>query len=297
MRRLWTSLLGVVIAATGCAAGATDDGRVRVVAAFYPLEFVARQVAGDRAEVRGLAPSGAEPHDLELTPKQVGTLREADLLLLLEGFQPAVDDAAAQADVAALDVADVEPLETGFTPIDDGELHEDERGFDPHVWLDPRRLSAIARAVADRLGSIDRTGADTYQRGAQRMVADLTTLDGEFRQGLRQCARREIVTSHNAFGYLARAYRLEQIGITGLTPEDDPSPGRLAAVVDLARRRRVTTIFFEEAVSPKVARSIAREVGAQAVVLSPLETAPADGDYFTAMRRNLRALRTALGCT
>ncbi|HVF20240.1 MAG TPA: metal ABC transporter substrate-binding protein [Mycobacteriales bacterium] len=297
--RLVLPALAAVAALVGCGGSSepTEHGQVEVVAAFYPLEYVAGRIGGDDVHVSGLTKPGSEPHDLELTPQQVATLGEADLVLVLGGFQPAVDEAAGQqAEAATLDVAGVDELEPGFTPIEDGELHEDERGVDPHVWLDPARLSRIARSVEDRLAEIDRANASAYRERGVVLRADLDALDKDFRSGLARCERKEIVTSHNSFGYLARAYGLEQIGITGLTPEEEPAPRRLAEVTDLARKRRVTTIFFEDLVSPKVAESLAREVGAVAKVLSPLESPPESGDYLTAMRANLTALRAALGC-
>jgi zinc transport system substrate-binding protein len=290
------ALLAGVLA--GCDSGSeSGDGQVEVIAAFYPLEFVAQRVGGDQVEVSGLTKPGTEPHDLELTPQQVARLGEADLVLVLGGFQPAVDDATAQeAAQSTLDVADVSPLEAGYAPIEEGVLREDETGADPHVWLDPTRLGAIATAVADRLADLDPADAAGFRSRAAQLTDELGMLDGEFRAGLRSCRRKEIVTSHNAFGYLARAYGLEQVGITGLTPEEEPTPRRLAEVTDLARTRGVTTIFFEDLVSPKVAQALAREVGARAEVLSPIESPPATGDYFTVMRENLVRLRRALGC-
>ena len=290
-----TALLALGLA--GCSDDAPADDRPTVVVGFYPLQLLAERIGGDRVRVVSLAAPGAEPHDLELTPAQVAEVSDADLVLHLSGFQPAVDDAVEQeASDRALDVAEVEPLEKGFVPVEDGELHEDEAGDDPHVWLDPERYARLATAVSARLAQVDPEGGDAYRAGAAALRTDLTTLDVEMAAGLRTCARKDLVTSHNAFGYLARAYGLQQIAVTGLTPEDEPSPGRLAEVTDLAKRRGVTTVFFETQVSPKVAESLARAVGARTAVLEPLETAPEEGDYLTAMRANLTALRAALGC-
>lgn len=277
---------------------AAQDDPVTVVAGFYPLELLASRIGGDRVEVTSLAQPGAEPHDLELRPAQVASVTDADLVVHLKGFQPALDDAVAQeAPGRAFDAAAVQPLEQGFVPLEDGELHEDEAGQDPHVWLDPERYAAIATALADRLAEVDPAGADGYRSRVADLNAELTGLDTELAAGLARCTRKEIVTSHNAFGYLARAYGLQQVAITGLTPEDEPSPRRLAEVIELAREKGVTTVFFEQLVSPKVAESLAREIGATAAVLDPLESAPDTGDYLTTMRSNLTALRTALGCT
>ncbi len=283
------ALLTVGVVLAGVAVGGCADPRARadgepfrVVAAFYPLEYAAAQVGGSDVRVTGLTKPGSEPHEVELTARQVASIADADLVVVLGGFQPAVDDAVEQqAEDAELDVR---------------ELNGDARD-DPHVWLDPRRYAEIATAVEERLAAIDPVHVSAYRSRADALRSELGALDDEFRAGLRTCERKELVTSHNAFGYLAGAYGLEQIGITGLTPEEEPAPKRLAEVTDLARRRHVTTIFFEDLVSPKVAESLAREVGARAAVLSPIESPPDRGDYFTAMRANLAALRVALGCS
>jgi zinc transport system substrate-binding protein len=266
----------------GPADDAAADGPVLDVAAgLYPLELLARRVGADGASVEGLSPPGAEPHDLELTPRQVAALSEADLVLYLKGFQPAVDEAVAQrAPDRALDLAAV-----------------NAQGEDPHVWLDPMRYAELADAVAERMGQVAPDRAADFAAAAAQLRAELEQLDEDFRTGLADCEREQFVTSHDAFGYLARAYDLEQVPVTGLTPEDEPSPGRLAEVADLAREAGVTTVFFEDTASPKVAEALASEVGATAAVLSPLETAPEQGDYFTAMRANLAALQDALGCS
>ena len=305
--------LGVCLAAAGCSDSAASSGSgsaagaVSAVVGFYPYEFVTARVGGDAVDVRNLTDPGGEPHDLELTPRQVGALAEADLVVYSAGFQPAVDEAVAQqAPDTALDVLSVVELRHASSGDHHEEQHggEDEHGAageegaaDPHVWLDPRRLATIAGAVADRLAEIDPEHAEEHRSRADELTAELSTLDEELRAGLATCARRQIVTSHDAFGYLAEAYDLEQIAIAGLSPEDEASPQRLAEVAAQAEAGGATTVFFEELVSPKVAESLAREVGATAAVLSPLEGPPERGDYLSAMRDNLERLRTALGCT
>ena len=306
MRSTAALALCAVLTASGCSgtdatAGTIGDGAAAVsaVVGFYPYEFVTARVGGDAVEVTNLTEPGAEPHDLELAPRQVGALAEADLVVYSAGFQPAVDEAVEQqAADRALDVLSVVELRTGEHADEHGEEHADEHADgDPHVWLDPVRLGTIAGAVADRLAEVDPERAEGYRSRAADLTAELTSLDEELRAGLASCERRQIVTSHEAFGYLADAYDLEQIAIAGLSPEDEASPQRLAEVAAQAEAGGTTTIFFEELVSPKVAESLAREVGATAAVLSPIEGPPDRGDYLTAMRDNLERLRTALDCT
>jgi zinc transport system substrate-binding protein len=267
----------------GCGAG-SSGGPNSVVAAFYPLAYAAERIGGPSFNVQNLTPPGSEPHDLELTPREVAEIQDASVVLYLShGFQPAVSKAVEQARGKKVDILAGLPLHTA-----DGA----DAGLtaDPHVWLDP----ILFARVATRIGT-------AFGRPATALVADLQKLDGEYRQGLRDCRRREIVTSHAAFGYLAARYGLEQVSITGLTPEAEPTPQQLAHVIQIVRRTHATTVFFETLVSPRLADTVAREVGARTAVLDPIEGLTPDEqkrgeNYLTVMRRNLAALRKALGC-
>ncbi|GAA0271803.1 metal ABC transporter substrate-binding protein [Cryptosporangium japonicum] len=305
LRAALTALLavGVATAATGCSStdssAAAADGKLDVVAAFYPLQYVSQQVGGDRVSVTNLVEPGTEPHDLELSPKQVAEVTDADAVVYLRNFQPAVDDAVdGGAKDKSLDVATVEPLKEGYVPLEEGELHEDEKGKDPHVWLDPTRLAGIADAVAKKLGAIDPDHASEYTANAKALDTKLGTLDQEYKTGLASCQEKTIVVSHNAFGYLAARYGLTQVAITGLTPEEEPSAARLAEVANYAKQNGVKVIFFETLVSPKIAEALAAEVGAKAEVLDPIEGIEKNSgdDYFSVMRTNLTTLRGALQC-
>jgi zinc transport system substrate-binding protein len=299
-------LLCAVVAsvlAAGCGGEADEEGSV--VAAFYPLAFAAQQVAPEGTAVGNLTPPGAEPHDLELTARDIERLREASLVVYVgSGFQPAVEDALDGGSGRSLDVLDAVELLRG--PADAHEDHAAEGGadeqaaeddgaeeLDPHVWLDPLRYAAVARSIASALGRPD--GADDF-------VERLEALDRELERGLAQCERRVIVTSHAAFGYLATRYGLEQVPLVGLSPEAEPSAGEVEHLVEEVRETGATTVFFETLVSPRLAETVARESGAETAVLNPIEGLTPeqedDGtDYFDLMRENLEALRQALGCT
>jgi zinc transport system substrate-binding protein len=309
MRRLLAVLLTLAFAA-GCAAGCGDRaaaagfsaGKLNVVTAFYPLQFLSERIGGDAVRVTTLTKPGAEPHDVELNPRQVGRVADAGLAVYLRGFQPAVDAAVAQeAKGRSFDAASVVDL----LPVaadehdhgDPGEHHaETADGRDPHVWLDPVRLATITDRLAARLGQADPAHAVGYTARAAALHTELDALNRDYAAALTTCTRRELVTSHGAFHYLAARYGLTQVGITGISPEAEPSPRRLAEVAAEARAHGTTTIFFETLVSPKVAETIAREVGARTAVLDPLEGINGPGDYFSVMRDNLAALTTALGC-
>jgi zinc transport system substrate-binding protein len=311
----WLGILACLlplVAFGGCATAgpaSTIEGRqpgqLTIVAAFYPLQFVAQRVAGDHATVASLTQPGAEPHDLELTPRQVASLTTASLVIYEKGFQAAVDEAVVQSGhPEVIDTSTVVPLRP-LLPTEDDHDHgprrePDDPGLDPHVWLDPTSVSRIARAVQERLSSLDPDHAGDYARNTDALDEELDSLDRSFHTGLARCVRTEFITTHAAFGYLAARYHLTQIGISGLSPDAEPSPARIAEVQREARDHQLTTIFYETLVSPAVAKAIAGDLGLATDVLDPIEgiTSESRGrDYFSVMASNLTALRKAGGCS
>ena len=272
--------------------GATVDnsprGKVTVVAAFYPLAWLARQIGGDQVKVRDLTPAGAEPHDIELDADGVDAAQQADVAIMMgRGFQPAVEAAAKN-------------RKAGTVSILDQVLNVS--GEDPHVWLDPLLMDRMATGVAEALVAAKPTLTPGFNRNVTTLHTQLNALDAEYRTGLSSCRRKDLVTSHEAFGRLASRYGLHQEGIAGFSPDAEPDPKRMAKLADLVKRRGVTTIFTEELLPTKLADTLARETGVTTAVLSPLESLTVTqkavgGDYLTVMKANLGLIRTALGCS
>lgn len=297
--------LALLLAACGSSANGEDD-TTSVVASFYPFAFVAEQVGGTHVDVENLTSPGAEPHDLELKPKQVGDVQNADLVVFQQHFQAAVDEAVKQADRPAKDTIDVasvvklkplqEGAEDGHDHGEDG--HEEEE--DPHVWLDPQNMVEITKSIEARLSAVDPDHASDYAANAAKLISELETLGTEFETGLKACRTRTIVTSHAAFQYLAARYDLTQVPIAGLDPANEPSPSQLADITNLVRKDKITTIFTEELVSPAIADTIAKETGAKTATLDPIEglsDATKGQTYLTLMHKNLETLREANSCT
>ncbi len=274
---------------------------LQVVTSLYPLQYLLEQVGGERVQVTNLAAAGVEPHDLELTPKDVGLIADADLVAYLSGFQAAVDTAvAAQTTDTSWDAAPAAALTLTYTPIEEGAEATDEAGAtDPHFWLDPTRYAAVANALATELTTLSPADAAAFAANAAKATSDLKALDAEWAEATKTCANRDLVTSHNAFGYLADRYAFIQRGITGLTPEQEPSPKALAATADFVRANGVTTIYYETLVSPAIAETVAAETGASTAVLDPIEglsDASAGADYLAIMRTNLASVVKGQGC-
>ncbi|WP_020574540.1 metal ABC transporter substrate-binding protein [Actinopolymorpha alba] len=286
---------------------AAQSGKLDVVAAFYPLRFAAEKVAGDRATVTNLTKPGGEPHDLELTPKNVAEVEQASLVIYLKGFQPAVDDAVAQAGADhSLEVSGSANLSLTAAGHGDEHGHEHPESqtsgeqTNPHFWLDPLRLAKVGDAIAQRLASIDPEHAETYKANATKLRTQLEGLDKEFRTGLATCQNRELVTNHEAFGYLAARYDFHEVGIAGLSPEQEPSPAQLGRIATFVREHRVNTIYYETLVSPTIANTLAKETGVKVAVLDPIEglsDKSAGSDYLSIMRANLATLQKGQACS
>ena len=293
------------------AAGGPDgtEARVRVVTTVYPLFEFTREAAGDRAVVVAVVPPGVEPHDWEPSPRELIQTQQAGLFVYNgAGLEPWVDRILGELrrrGTVVVRAAD-------HVPVIDAPVHRDEARAgglpragpdapDPHLWLDPVRAQVVVQAIQAGLTRVDPAGAAAFARNAEAYRAKLAALDAAYATGLAQCARRDVVTPHAAFTYLARRYGLTQIAISGLSPEAEPSPGGLAALVRLARDRGVRHVFVEPLVSPKLAQTLAREIGAGTLTLDPIESLTADAQragqtYLTVMEANLRTLRTGLAC-
>jgi len=274
-----------------------DSGKTSVVTSFYPLYFFATEIGGDAVTVTNLTPAGAEPHEYELTPQDTARVESSDLLVLnggglepwAESIQKNIDASRTLTVVAGQGLATQSFIENGETITD------------PHLWLSPKLAQQMAEEIAVGLSQVDPSNASYYEGRLSDLKAKLVALDTDFSAGLATCKTRDIITSHSAFGYLAAAYDLEQVSITGVSTEGEPSAQDLADLAEFAQQNQIKYIFFESLVSPELAETLATEVGAQTLVLDPIEGLSDDAieqgqDYFTQMRQNLTNLQIALEC-
>lgn len=300
------AVLGLT-ALTACsssdAADRKNGDKLDVVASFYPMQFLAEQIGGKHVSVTTLTKPGVEPHDLELSPRQIGGLTDADFILYLKGIQPAVDDAIGQSgakhvvDAAKLTTLEDHGTETGADKHGH-EHHDGEAGADPHIWLDPVKYAEVAQGVGKALEKSDPDHAADYRKNTDALVTKLDGLNTAYENGLKNTATKTFITTHSAFGYLAERYGLTQEGIAGIDPEAEPSPARLDEIHTIAEKNKVTTVFFETLASDRTAKTVAKDTGLKTGVLDPLEgiTDKSKGtDYIEVMQSNLAALEKALG--
>lgn len=297
--------------------------KLNIKVSFYPMYEFTKNIAGDLAEVDVLIPSGVEPHDWEPTAQDMAEISDADVLIYngagLEGWADQVLDSASGSKLITVEASKGLEIMEGSEEEEEGEhvheegehsdeaeqaLEEDEHdhdhgGLDPHVWLDPTLAIKEVRTIEAALSTADPKNADAFKANADAYVARLEQLDQEFKEGLKDTKRKDFITQHAAFGYLAKQYGLTQVPIAGLSPEQEPSAANMVKIVEFAKEHKVQTIFFETLVSSSVADTIAKEIGAKVAVLNPIEGLTNDDrshnlDYIGIMRQNLEALIIAL---
>lgn len=272
----------------------SSSSTLSVIASFYPIAYFTHQVGGHLVDVRTLVSPGMEPHDFEPSPQNIVDLQKAQLFVYngggLETWAPRV-------------IRDLPAEKVVNTVGNISLLPTTEKGaaYDPHVWMDPHLAIQQVAAIQKGLASVDPAHAKTYQQNAQKFTAQLQQLDAEFRQGLANCQQHTIVTSHDAFEYLAHEYGLSVLSISGLSPDAEPTPQKLAEITQFVKAHQIKYIFFESLVSPKLAQTIAQETGAQTISFNPLEGLTAEDvaqgqTYFTIQKQNLQNLRQTLRC-
>jgi zinc transport system substrate-binding protein len=276
--------------------------KIKIVAGFYPLAYAAEGIAGALADVVSLAGPGVEPHDLELTPGDVAKINDADLVVYIPEFIPALDAVVKTLDQSkVIDASQGISLISGDSHSHEGEEshseegHSDQSATDPHIWLNPNNMVLIGNSIAKALNAL--TSDSAIDENRSNFENALTTLATDYFTKLANCSIKALVVSHEAFGYIASAYGFEQVGISGLSPEAEPSPARLAEVAKIAKAENATTIYYESLVDPKVAKTLADELKITATMLDPLESPPASGDYLSVMQQNLDTLVKGQVCS
>ncbi|MCD1257699.1 zinc ABC transporter substrate-binding protein [Paenibacillus athensensis] len=320
MKKTWvaqslafTALSAVLL--SGCSAGSSpastnpaagSASKLKVVTTFYPMYEFTKQVAGDHADVIGLIPAGAEPHDWEPSAKDMAQLKDANLFVyngIVEGWAEKALESTPNDKRVVVEASKGLDLMEGLPEEEEEAEHDkqEEGGkiLDPHVWLDPTLAQKEVAAIQAGLTKADPAHKDDYQKNADAYMAKLKKLDEAFKSDLKNVKSKDFVTQHAAFGYLAKDYGLKQVPISGLSPEQEPSPEKMAEVIKFAKENQVKTIFFETLVDPKIAQTIAKEIGAKTDVLNPIEGLTDDDkknnlDYIGIMENNLKALKKAL---
>lgn len=270
----------------------SHSDRLQVTATYYPLYDFAQRVGGQWVTVTNITPAGQEPHEYEPTPQQLAGMQKSQILLYNGAtFEPWIQDFLPSYSHSAVAANHNIAMLTG----------ESQGTTDPHYWLDPVLAQTMIITIRDAFSKADPDHSTEYARQASEYIIELQKLDGEFSQGLANCRLHEVISSHEALRYLAGRYNFQVEAITGISPEDDPSPATLANLATLIKQKGITTVFFEELVSPRLAQTLASETGATTAVFDPIEGMSDDdiaagANYLSVQRQNLSALRSAMQC-
>lgn len=305
-------LLTLTLLASACASQeplVKSDDELHITTSLYPVYYFTSELVQDRAKVINLTPGGSEPHDYEPTPYDLQAMEESDLLIVNGNLEPWLEDLEQVLEEKGVSVLvlteDMDLLEgshehEGEEDEYEEEEHEEE-AKDPHVWLDPLLSYQIVEKLVQELTTLDSKNAEFYEANATILKEKLLALDESFTTSLMACDQDTFVTSHTAFAYLAHRYGLTQLPIAGLSPDAEPSAAEMTEIVDFVKANNVKVIFFESLVSAALSETIAKEVGAETLVLNPIEGLTEEevvnGDnYFTVMEQNLENLTIALEC-
>ncbi len=275
--------------------------KLKVAASFYPLTHFAQQVGKNHVEVINIIPAGVEPHDFEPTPKDIKKIWSANVFIFngadFDSWVEKIRVDLKKKGILTINMAEQFEL---FKSVEEEHRHIHGK-FDPHIWLDPILVIQEIKIIREVFIKADPRNTEAYRKNCDEYIEKLTVLHRKFEEGLKSCKIRDIVVSHNAFCYLAKRYDLNVLALSGLSPDEEPSPRRMGEIVKMARKRKIDYVFFETLVTPKIAQTIAREIGAKTLVLNPIEgltdrEIKKSKNYVSVMEENLRNLRQALSC-
>lgn len=327
MKRILSSLLVLLLVLAGCSSSPKTNGETKnkkqIVSTIYPVTYLVQRIVGDKYEVKQLLPTQGNAHDWEPTPQEIVEIDQAALFVYNgAGMEEYVEDVLASLNNKELKTVEashgIELLAHGHHhhhEDDDHEAeheheheheeeHEHEHGHhhhdhDPHTFNTPKNLLVQAKNIYEGVIAIDADNKAEYTKNYEALVKDLEQISKEYDESLTNLAHKEFIVSHEAFGYLAHQYGLEQIGVEGLNPNSEPDPARLAELIETVKEHGIKVIFFEDEASSKVAETIAKETGAKVATLYPMarltqEQVDAKEDLLSVLRKNLQALSKAL---
>ena len=278
------------------------EGKLRVMASFYTMADFAEKIGGDRADITCMVPAGTEPHDWEPSTTDITGLERADVFIYngagMEHWAEDVTESLENKELLVVEASQGVKLHAEEEHDHEGHSHS-HGGYDPHVWLDPHNAKLEMENIKNAFVQADPDNGAYYEANYDKWSKAAEELDRKYREALANFAGRQIVTAHEAYGYLCSAYGLEQVGIDGLSPDQEPNPKRMADIIDFVRENQIRAVFFEELSGSKTVETVAAETGIRLLALSPLEglsgeELEAGEDYFSVMEKNLEQLLLSL---
>lgn len=288
MKKFILLIMLLALLISGCADKGTEQDKLQVTASFYPMAEFARAIGGDKAQVTTLVPDGAEPHDWEPSPRDLTKIGRSQLFI----YNGLVEPWAEQA-LQAVAERKVLSVQAGSGLYDNGSKQ------DPHVWISPKKAMTEVQRIAEAFCEADAANAAYYQENSRKYLEQLQKLDKQMQEIEASAQKKVFITSHAAFGHLAADYGLQQLAVSGLSPQAEPTPADLQHLAGIVKKEQVGYIFFETLSDPRIAQVLAKETGVKTAVLDPLEGLSEEGrkenlSYIKIMQRNIDNLKLAL---
>lgn len=302
-------ILGTALIFVACSPSEKKEGdkaaQLNVVTTFYPMYDFATKVTKDKADVSMLIDGGVEPHDYEPSAKDMAKIQNADVFIYnsheMETWVKSVLKNIDTSKTKVIEASEgIELLEGSHGEEEESDNHEGHsHAVDPHVWLDPVLVKQEVDTITKEIAKVDKNNESFYQQNAVEFKKELDKLDQDFAKSFKDATNRKFVTQHMAFSYLAHRYNLEQQPISGISPDQEPTPKELKKIEDFVKNENIKTIYTESSASPKIAKTVSDATGAELAVLNPMETVSksnrdAGEDYLSIMNQNLQALKLSI---
>ena len=273
---------------------------MKIVTSFYPVYSMVKAVSGDLNDVR-MIQSSSGIHSYEPSANDIAAIYDADVFVYhshtLESWAGSLDPSLQKSKVKVLEASEGMTLERvpGLEDMQAGDGIDEKTLYDPHTWLDPEKVAEEAQIIADKLSELDSANKDTYQKNAQNFSAKAHDLTNKYQPIFEKANQKTFVTQHTAFSYLAKRFGLNQLGIAGISPDQEPSPRQLTEIQEFVKTYKVKTIFTESNASSKVAETLIKSTGVSLKTLNPLEADPQnDKSYLDNLEEDIAILAEEL---
>lgn len=301
---LWLVIGLFVLVLGACGQKTSQDSKeakgMKIVTSFYPIYAMVKEISGDLNDVR-MIQSSSGIHSFEPSANDIAAIYDADVFVyhssILESWAGSLDPSLQNSKVKVIEASYGMTLERvpGLEDMEAGKGVDERTLYDPHTWLDPEKVAEEAQIIADKLSELDSANKETYQKNAQNFSAKAHDLTKKYQPIFEKANQKTFVTQHTAFSYLAKRFGLNQLGIAGISPDQEPSPRQLSEIQDFVKTYRVKTIFTESNLSSKVADTLVKSTGVSLKTLNPLEADPQnDKSYLDNLEENLTILAQEL---
>ena len=288
MKKIFLIVLSLLLL-TACSKEEKSNNENMIYTSIYPIEFITKEIVGDKIEVKNIIPTGVESHGWEPTMKNIASMSESEIIFInglgMESWKGSVKETIGEDKLIEVNKG------LDLIKLTDREVDEENK-YDPHIWLSIRNMEKISKNIFDEIVKIDSKNKDYYENNYNGLLGRLKDLDDKFSEGLKDYNGKSIIVPHEAFGYLVRDYNLKQLPIENINSSSEADLGTIANIVEIAKEEGIKTVFYEYNENEKLASTVATEIDGDLKEIYTLENITDEQinnneDYFTIMEKNL----------